>query len=94
MVAEIIWSENAIEDRLQILDYWLQRTGNKHYSNYLNNQFDHAIEILKQLPEVGRVHEITQTRFIVKEYYLIFYEIKTPKSAFYLCLMEEEIQKY
>jgi toxin YoeB len=76
MVEEVIWSENAIQDRLQILDYWLQRTGNLKYSNYLNNEFENAVEILKLLPQIGRLHKKTNTRFIVKEYYLIFYELK------------------
>jgi toxin YoeB len=76
MVNEIIWSENAIQDRLQILDYWLQRTGNNHYSLYLNNQFEHAVQIITQLPEIGRWHNIPQARFIVKENYLIFCEFR------------------
>jgi plasmid stabilization system protein ParE len=74
MAYKIIWSENALQDRLQILDYWFHRLGNKKYSAYLDSQFQDAIKILADLPEAGRVHPQTNTRFIVKEYYLIFYK--------------------
>jgi hypothetical protein len=33
---EIIWSPEALADKLEILDYWYRRIGTKTYSKKLN----------------------------------------------------------
>lgn len=36
MVRRIIWSKNALRDKVQILDYWHKRIGTKAYSGNLD----------------------------------------------------------
>ncbi len=74
MVGRIIWSKNALKDKVQILDYWHKRIGTKTYSKKLNKQLRYAVKGLKNFPEMGRQLENTDLRFLVKEYYQIFYK--------------------
>ena len=74
MVKRVIWSKNALRDKIQILDYWHKRIGTKTYSIKLDLKLKQAVKHLKKYPEFGRILENTQIRFIVIEYYLIFYK--------------------
>ena len=53
MAKKIVWSENAIQDRLQILNYWYQRIGNKKYSNYLDACFKETVLLISEFPQNG-----------------------------------------
>jgi len=73
MAKRIIWSKNALADRIQILDYWFLRIGNKIYSRRLDNEIKEAIRHLSKFPKIGRQIENREERFIVKDFYQIFY---------------------
>ena len=75
MAKQVIWSENALQVRLQILDYWFRKTGNKKYSNYLNSSFVDIVTIISEFPQAGRIYKETDYRFMVKDNYLLFYEL-------------------
>ena len=57
MVKRIIWSQNALADRISILDYWYKRIGNKHYSHKLDVEIKETISHLKKFPYIGRQME-------------------------------------
>ncbi len=73
MAKRITWSKNALADRIQILDYWFQRTGNKTYSRRLDNDIIAAIRHLSKFPKIGRQLDNREERFIVKDFYQVFY---------------------
>jgi len=73
MVRRIIWSKNALRDKVQILDYWYKRIGTKTYSRKLDKQLRQSIKLLETFPELGRLLKTTEIRFIVKDHYQIFY---------------------
>jgi len=75
MVKRIIWSANALSDRIDILNYWYLRIGNKNYSRKLDNSLKHLISHLVKFPEMGRKLENRNERFLVKDAYQIFYSI-------------------
>ena len=75
MVKQIIWSENALQDRLQILNYWFKKTGNKKYSNYLDTSFRDIVSIIGHFPRIGRVYKNSDYRFMIKDNYMLFYEL-------------------
>ncbi|MBM2816990.1 MAG: Plasmid stabilization system [Ignavibacteria bacterium] len=54
MVTRIIWSAHALADRIEILDYWYQRIGNKIYSIQLDKSLKTVIQKLTISPELGR----------------------------------------
>jgi|AntAceMinimDraft_16_1070373.scaffolds.fasta_scaffold03157_8 plasmid stabilization system protein ParE len=66
MVRIIIWSKNALKDKVQILDYWHKRIGTKTYSKKLDKQLRHIVKGLKSFPEMGRQLENTDLGFVKK----------------------------
>jgi plasmid stabilization system protein ParE len=74
MVRRIIWSKNALRDKVQILDYWHKRIGTKTYSRKLDKELRLSIKNLKKFPKLGRILEHSEVRFLVKENYQIFYK--------------------
>jgi len=75
MAKKIRWSKNAVADRIQILDYWNKRIGNKKYSTRLDKELRTIIKMLSKFPETGRKLDDREERFFVKNCYQIFYSI-------------------
>ena len=73
MVKRIVWSRIAVADRIQILDYWFQRTGNKNYSRKLDKSFRNIVRLLANYPRLGRKIEKHDERCFIKDSYVIFY---------------------
>ena len=74
MVERIIWSKNALRDKIRILDYWYIRIGTKTYSKKLDRELRQAVKNLKNFPGMGRLLENSEIRFLVVDYYQIFYK--------------------
>jgi len=87
MAKKIIWTQNALQDRLSILDYWFEIIGNKKYSNYLDLCFREAAEIISKYPQAGRYSQQANCRFIVKENYLLFYS-ESENDIFMLAIFD------
>jgi plasmid stabilization system protein ParE len=75
MVKRIIWSRNAIHDRIKILDYWNKRIGTKTYSKKLEKSFRKSVNHLLKYPEIGRKLNESELRYLIKDHYQIFYKI-------------------
>jgi len=74
---KIVWTNSAVSNRKQILDYWFQRTSSKKYSKKLNNLFSERIKLLSEYPEIGRQTNDSKVRVTPIKDYLIMYEITT-----------------
>ena len=75
MAKRIIWSANALADRIDILNYWYERIGNKVYSKKLDKQLQDIIQQLLLFPELGRKMENREERYLIKKDYQIYYSI-------------------
>ena len=73
MAKRIKWSTLAVADRIQILNYWYQRIGNKNYSKKLDKSLKEIILKLAEFPKLGRKLYNKEERFFVKDSYQIFY---------------------
>ena len=73
MAKRIVYSENALKDRIEILDYWYKRIGTKTYSRKLDKAFRQVIKLLSEHPELGRQMADKEERFFIKDAYQIFY---------------------
>jgi plasmid stabilization system protein ParE len=73
MAKRVIWSREAVADRIQILDYWYQRLGSQEYSRKLDSRFKEVILLLSHFPFLGRKLENRDERFFIKDHYQIFY---------------------
>jgi toxin YoeB len=54
MAKRIVWAKEAVEDRIQILEYWFNRLGDKQYSSSLDSMFKEAVRLLARYPLLGR----------------------------------------
>lgn len=76
MAKRVKWSRISVADRIQILDYWFQRIGNKNYSKKLDKSLRKSVKLLSEYPELGRKLSGREERFFVKDCYQIFYQIE------------------
>ena len=69
MAKRIIWSAQAVADRVSVLDYWYQGIGNKKYSFKLDKSLRELIKKLALHSPMGRKLKNREERFFVKDYY-------------------------
>lgn len=72
---EIRWTLKAIHDKMNILDYWVQRNKSKRYSQKLDKLFDRVVELTAKNPEAGKTTDYKNIRIRIVRHYLIFYLI-------------------
>ncbi|HRG90050.1 MAG TPA: hypothetical protein PLW44_13585 [Chitinophagales bacterium] len=50
---EVVWTESALNEKLDILYYWIQHNKSATFSSKLNNEFDDAIEFIRLHEKCG-----------------------------------------
>lgn len=76
MLKQIKWSVRDTQDRFVILEYWIERNRSNAYSIKLDLLFKESIDLIAQIPELGKPTDFLNVRIkIVRDYY-IFYRIK------------------
>ncbi len=75
MAQKIIWSEQAHNDRRQILEYWIEHNKSKAYSIKLNMLFKEAVRIIAKFPGIGKSTDIKGVRGKIIRNYIIFYQL-------------------
>ena len=73
---EIRWSFKAIHDKIDILDYWINRNKSKTYSRKLDRLFDRKLSSAAKNPETGKRTDYKDIRLKILSHYLIFYRIQ------------------
>lgn len=53
MAKKVIWSKQALKDRREIIQYWIERNSSKIYSVKLNNLFVDAVQLIASHPNIG-----------------------------------------
>ena len=76
MVKQIVWSKRSLTERLQILEYWLNRNKSSRFSKKLDKLFLQKIELLSLHPLIGKRTTSENVRIKIVADYLIFYEIQ------------------
>jgi toxin YoeB len=74
MAKEIIWSEQAINDRRNILIYWIFRNQSKLYSIKLGQLFREAVNLIAEYPFIGKATDIKNIRAKKVRDYFFFYQ--------------------
>jgi len=72
---EVIWSLRAKNDRIKILEFWIEHNKSSIYSRKLNNLFKEAAKFIAEYPEIGRITEDKKARIKVVRDYLIVYDV-------------------
>ncbi len=71
---QVIWSFRAQQDRISILEYWIERNKSKTYSNKLFLLFQQAADLISDHPKIGKPTSYGNVRFKIVRDYLLFYE--------------------
>jgi len=69
------WSERAINDKLLIFSYWIERNQSIAYPMKLENLFDDALLSVTVFPLSGRSTEIENVRMVIVRNYKLVYRI-------------------
>ena len=73
---QVRWTQKAISDKIQILDYWIERNDTKTYSEKLNLLLDSVLNKTAKYPESGKKTNYKNIRAKIASHYLIFYRIQ------------------
>ena len=73
MALKVVWSEEAIQNRKDLFEYWNQRNKSRVFSQKLFNLFEDNLAKLSRNPIVGRPTSIDNVRAIrVNNYRLVY----------------------
>lgn len=87
MAARVTWSPRALQDRKEILRYWIERNGTSTYSEKLNGLIKQAVQTIKDHPEAGKKTDIPHVRIKWVRDYQLFYK-ETEGSILILALWD------
>lgn len=73
MARSIIWTEGAQKERLEILQYWMDRNQSNSFSKYLNQLFVDTVEIFAMFPQAGRSTDKEHVKVATLKDYSLFY---------------------
>lgn len=76
MALEIIYSPQFTDNLEAILQYFEEHNGSDTYSRKLMGMIDEQIDLLAQMPEIGRQSDFPNVRFLFVENYGIEYQIR------------------
>lgn len=76
MARKVIWMPRAIDERRQIMQYWLDRNKSFQYPQKLNNTINKTIKIIQQYPDSGIAVDKENVRVIHIKNYLLFYKVE------------------
>ncbi|WP_026632398.1 type II toxin-antitoxin system RelE/ParE family toxin [Dyadobacter alkalitolerans] len=78
MAKQVIWSVRALNDRKEILGYWIERNKSNSYSKKLNFLFKEAVKLIAKHPKIGKLTDEENVRIkIIRNYFIIYEETET-----------------
>ncbi len=79
MAKKIVWTQTAIQDRLRIYQYWIEKNKSNLFSEKLERLFNESAILLSEFPEIGTQTDFQNVRVKVIRDYKLFYQF-TPDS--------------
>ncbi len=72
----VVWSLNAQQNQLEILNYWIKRNGSSRYADWLLERFHEETAKIGLYPLAGRPTTYGKIRMRAVKTFAIFYEEK------------------
>ena len=72
---KIVWSKEAKNDLIEILNFYNERNGSPKYSIKLNNRINKSLQLISKYPNIGTESDYQSVRVIITGDYQIIYEI-------------------
>lgn len=73
---QVVWSIRAKNDRIKILEFWIEHNKSNEYSIKLNNLFKEATKFISEYPTVGKLTDDKNARIKIVRDFFIVYEIQ------------------
>jgi hypothetical protein len=76
MVQKLIWSENALNQKISTFEYWTERTGSKKYPQQIEKEVRNWLKLLKKFPNIGIDSELLNVKSVtINKYFKLYYRI-------------------
>jgi toxin YoeB len=73
---KVTWSLSSLNDKIEIIEYWINRTKSDTYSRKLNELFDKAVDLIASYSVSGKMSNYRNVRIKIVKNYLIFYRLE------------------
>lgn len=87
MARQIIWTQRAQKERIEIFTFWNNHNKSTTYSKKLNNLFQESLKLICKHPFIGKPTNKETVRVKTLKNYLIIYEI-TPDEIVVLSIWD------
>jgi toxin YoeB len=74
MVRKVVWTKESLENKLEILTYWLRRNKSNTYSRKLDAIFKGSMKEIAKFPSLGKPTKRDSIKYIIIGDYLMFYK--------------------
>ncbi len=75
MAKQIVWTEQAENQRIEIFNYWNNRNGSHTYSKKLNKKINKSVSTILNFPESGKLSRYMGIRVkIIRDYHMFYKE--------------------
>lgn len=75
MVRQIVWTERAQKERIEILTFWNVHNKSTIYSKKLNNLIRESLRLISRHPFIGKPTNKENVKVKILKNYLLIYEI-------------------
>jgi len=75
MARQIIWTERAQKERIEIFTFWNNHNKSPNYSKKLHELIRDSLKLISRHPFIGKPTNKENVRFKILKSYLIIYEI-------------------
>ncbi|SDQ11590.1 Plasmid stabilization system protein ParE [Chryseobacterium soldanellicola] len=79
MAKQIIWTNKAKNELIDILKYWIERNKSNSFSIKLNNLIKEHLDLIAEFSETGRKTDIDNVNIKIIHKYLLYYEVINDK---------------
>ena len=74
MAKKVIWTKQALDDKLGILEYWNNRNKSNVYSKKLDKFFRDCVKGIAKFPSLGRPTKRELIKYLIEGNNMIFYK--------------------
>jgi len=73
---KVFWTETAIRQRNEVLNYWIKKNGNNSYAQKLNQRIKSRIKMVAENSKIGRMTIFGNTRMVILGHYSLLSDRK------------------
>ncbi|MDP2887945.1 MAG: type II toxin-antitoxin system RelE/ParE family toxin [Bacteroidota bacterium] len=75
MVRQIVWTERAQKERIEILTFWNNHNKSTSYSKKLNKLIRESLKLISRYPLIGKPTNKENVKVKILKNYLLIYEL-------------------